>query len=169
VPKRIYTGFSFYSLLVSLAIRLALVIAIILVYPHYDENPAVITVVLFLCGLFIFIIGNDEIIVYEDRIIKTDLSFWSMLFKRSKRIIFLADVERAYIKQRAKSTFSEAVVAVAIIAAFKKNDTIDEELKAIYFDLNDGNILQLQTDLNTTVTEKIVAAVNSALQKNIKR
>lgn len=167
--NRRYTAFSFFSLLLSLAIRLALVIAIILVYPHYDENPAVITVVLFLCGLFTLIIGNDEIIVYEDRVVKTDLSFWSMLFRKNKRTIFLADVKKAYTEQIEKPTFSEATVAIAVSAMLKTRQLNRYKLNKIYFAMNDGSNVELTTDLDASVIEKIVGSVNSALQKNIKR
>ncbi len=168
MQKRLYTGFSFFNLLVSIAIRLCLVIAIILVYPHYNENPAVIAVVLSIFVILIVIIGNDEIVVYEDKVIETDFSFLALLKKRKKTIL-LSDVKRAYIEQKPKPTLSEAAVAIAVLAMFRTKQSNWENLNTIFFELNDGNTIKWLTDLDSTVVDNIVEAVNFALQKNIKK
>ncbi len=169
MPKRLYTGFSFFNLLISIAIRLCLIIAIILIYPHYNENPTVIAVVLFICGLFIFVIGNDEIIVYEDRVIETDFSFWKLIFRNRNKTVFFTELKRAYIKEKPKPTISEAVVAIGILAMFKTRHPDKYKLNTIFFELNDGSTTKWLTDLDNTVVTEITDTINSALQRNIKK
>lgn len=169
MQKRLYTGFSFFNLLVSIAIRLCLIIAILLIYPHYDENPVVITVVLSIFVILIVIIGNDEIVVYEDKVIETDFSFLALLFKKRKKTILLSDVKRAYIEQKPKPTLSEAAVAIAVLAMFRTKQSNWKNLNTIFFELNNGDTIKWLTDLDSTVVDNIVEAVNFALQKNIKK
>jgi hypothetical protein len=168
MKKRLYTGFSFFSLFASIVIRLSLVIAIVLVYPHYYENPTVILFVLIFCGLLILIIGNDEIIVYGDRVTETDLSIWSMLFKNRPKAIFFADVKRVYLEEKPAASISESVVAIAVSAMLKTRRPNKYRFNIIYFELTDGSVKELKTDLDTATIEGIAAAVNSALQKNNK-
>jgi len=144
------------------------VIAIILVYPHYDENPPVITAVLVICGVLIQVIGNDEIIVYEDKVVKTNLSFWAMLFRNNKKTIFLADIKKAYSEQKPKPGFSEVVVAYAVLSVLNSRTLNKNRLNKIYFELNDGSITKWLTDLDSSIIDEITEAINSALQKNIK-
>lgn len=169
MPKRLYTGFSFINLLWSLVIRVALVIAIILTYPHYNDNPPVIAVVLFLCGLFILVLGNDEIIVYEDRVIETDFSFWKLIFRNRNKTVFFTELKRAYTEEKPKPTLTEATVAIAALAIFKTRHPDKYKLNTIFFELNDGSTTKWLTDLDSTVVSEITETINSALQRNIKK
>lgn len=83
MSKKLYTGFSFYQFVWLLFLRLAVVTGMVYALVHYDENPALITVVAVVCAIFIFILGDDQVIVYGDRVVQTTNSFAALFLERT--------------------------------------------------------------------------------------
>jgi hypothetical protein len=169
MQKRLYSRFSISNLIVSLGLRLCVIVAIFFIFPHYHENPIVISIVLAFCGLLILLIGNDEIVIYEDRLVKTSVSFWSMIFRNSKETILFAEIKNAFVKIPPKSTVSETIAAVAISALLKTRPMNRYKFNTIYFTKTDDSQIELLTDLNKSDIAEIVEIINSVLQQNIKR
>lgn len=166
MQKKKYTGFSVYSFINNLLIRLGLVAGLVYIIPHYDENPLVITILSAIGAVLIVILGNDEITVYADRITKTDNSFLSLFFKWNKKVLYFKNIKRAYLEQKPASTLSESVLAVAAAMILNGNKRKRNGNNPIYFELGNGEIMKLETDLDITTAEKIADMVNALIQNN---
>lgn len=164
MPKKIHSAFSFSALLTSIAFRLASVVFIFYIFPHFDENPTVIGC---LIGLAIYIIlrfGAEKIVVYEESVDQFTNNLLSIFVRSKKSSIPLIDIEKAYIEVATKSTAAEIGLAVVLHCLMPTSKTKNYE-RPIYFLLKNGDIVEYSTELNEESRQKIVDIVNVLLKK----
>ncbi len=159
---RLYKGFSVLDFFWTLFLRGACVFGLIYTLPHFEENPVLITIVVFFLLLGICFIGNEVILIYEDRIVQKPNSLASLFFKRKHKTIAIPQIQRAYLQQASKNSPSET--GIAILLAFFLSRNTSSMLAAISFQLKNGDTIELYTELDTGEREKMVALVNSLLR-----
>src|SRR5205085_3308153 len=98
MSKRIYTAFSFSQFIWSVILRLAALFGLIYSLPHFDENPIVISIVVLFCFLAILFFGDDQIVIYSDKVVQTTNSFASFLFNSKDGIYEIENIKSAYLQ-----------------------------------------------------------------------
>ncbi|CAN5371958.1 hypothetical protein BH11BAC3_BH11BAC3_31810 [soil metagenome] len=164
MSKRLYTAFSFLDFIWSLLQRLSCVFALIYSVAHFDENPFLFIIASGLCIYFIFTIGADQIIVYQDRITKSNKSFSALIFRPKDSTYYINQIKAAYLQTIPKSETGEIVAAVLLTSIFSKRKVIKDNLKPIFFDLKSGETVNFETSLENHKMKRIVDVVNSLLK-----
>jgi len=165
MTKRLYTGFSFFEFINMLFLRLACVFGLIFTLPHYDENPVLIIIVSAICLLLMFFLGDDQIIVYEDRVTQITNSFSSLIFKSKGKTIKMNEIKYAHLQSLPKSSPSEIGVAILLAAVLPKGNIDRDKARPIFFELKNGDTLKFDTNLESNKMKKIVEIVNSLTQQ----
>lgn len=165
MSKRLYTGFSFFEFITMLLLRLVCAFGLIYSLPHYDENPVVIIIVSVLCLLFILILGDDQIVIYQDKIIQTTNSFASLIFRSKGKSIDIYKIKSAYLAPFVRPNPTEIGVAVLLAFVLPRNNSNRDKTKPIFFELKSGEILKFDTNLENGKMKRIVEIVNSLTQK----
>ncbi len=165
MPKKLYTGFSFFQFIWLLFLRLAVVTGMVYALVHYEENPALIIVVAVVCVIFILILGDDQVIVYEDRVVQTTNSFAALFFRKNDKTIFINDVKLAYLENKPASSAAEIGVAVALNFLLPKQSANRDNAKPIFFDLKDNTTVQIDTHLETGKMKCIAELVNALVKE----
>jgi hypothetical protein len=131
---------------------------------HYAENPVVIIIVAALFLLFIINIGDDQIIVYQDRVTQTKNSISSFLFKSKNKTCKIEDIKSAYLQPISNSSPTE--IGIALLLAFILPKRVNQhQTQPIYFDLKSGKTVQMDTYLENRKMGKIITMVNSLAKK----
>jgi hypothetical protein len=165
MSKRLYTGFSFFEFIKTLLLRLACTFGLIYSLAHYDENPIVIIIVSLLCLLFILILGDDQIIIYQDKIIQTTNSFASLIFRSKDKSIDISKIKSAYLQPFVKPDPAEIGVAVLLALVLPRDSSNRDKAQPIFFELKSGEILTFNTNLENKKMKQIVEIVNSLTKK----
>jgi len=163
MSKKLYTGFSAFQIFRTLFFRLAALVGILYSLPHYNENPVVIIVLVAFCSLFIFFIGADQIVVYEDRIIQTTDSLAYLIFRSKDKVVEIENIESAFLSTRPPSSPSDISVAVILSLILPKSNRTGTYIKPIFFNLKNGKTDQILTHIDNSKMQKIVDLVNSLI------
>ncbi len=147
----------------TLALRLICVFGLLFVWPHYDENPVIIIIVALLCLIFIFIIGDDQIIVYEDSVKQTTNSLWDLLTNSKGTTYKIKDIKCAYLQKH--SSNSEKAIALLLASALPVNSINRDKTYPIYFELVDGREVKFETNLTGNQMKKVVDSVNYLIKQ----
>jgi hypothetical protein len=164
--KKIYTAFSIYRYAQSLLVRVAALIVLIYSIRHYDENPVVISIVACLCIIFILTIGDDQITVYEDRIMLSSGSFWNLLFKSRKQVYVLSSIKSLTIEAKPESTPTEIGLAVIVNILLSTRAGRRSTNTNMFLILKDNTTITLTSDLEIEKLKKVVQLVHSLIEKN---
>jgi hypothetical protein len=156
----IYKSSSYFNFITSLVYRAVCLAGIIYCAPHYKENPPVILIACLVLGFFFLLYGNDEYLVFKDRIeVKTD-SLLSLILKK-RRELLLNDVAYAFLPEEPKSSPVEiAIVAIMFVLKLFKPIHYSKKLRPIYFAMKDGETKEWQTSLSREEQLRIVQVVN---------
>lgn len=163
--KLIYRAFSFFEFVWSLLLRLACVGALVYALAHFDENPVVISIFAGFCLLFIFILGDDQVSVYSDRVVHSTNSLASLLFGGKGRVYKIDELKKAYLKPEDKLPNAFETGVIVLLVALLPKRTRANPTHPIFFDTKSGGTLQLDTHLSHRQMQKIVESVNSLLQR----
>lgn len=168
-PKLIYHASSFSEFIWSLLLRLACVFAIAYLLMHFEENRVVISVLIGVCLLFIFILGDDQIFVYSDRVVHSTNSLASILFKTKGKSYEIREIEKAYLKPKPEEKMPNALeigVIVLLVAILPKRRKSHSTTNPIFFDTKAGKRWQINTDLSEYEMKKVVETVNHLVRSN---
>ncbi len=162
--KPLYKGFSIFEFIWTLFLRLVGVIGLVYSLAHYEENPVVVLIVSGLLLLFIFVTGDDQIIIYEDRITQTTNSFGSLIFQSKGNTIDIATIKHAYLEPYVKPGISETGAA-AVLAFLVPGSRVNRgKTKSIFFELKNGEAVTFETNLESAKRKSIVEIVNSLVR-----
>lgn len=161
MSTKLYTAISFRDFIGSLFARLVLLFAAVYSLSHFDENPLFIAILSGLCFLGIALIGNEVIEVYTDRIVQTTNSFSSLILNSKGVVYRTGEIKRAYREILPESTRSEIGVAVFISYLMPDRSRSKPLTNQIYFELNNGEVVQLETNLGDKQIDRIIELVNS--------
>jgi len=159
--RRLYTALSLFEFIWTLLLRLACIFGLIFSLQHYKENPIAIVIVSAICFLLIFIIGDDQIIVYQDRITQTTNSFSSLIFKSKGRTFDIAQIKSAYLQSIPKLGPTEIGAIVLLTLIVPKRNANSDKTRPIFFKLKSGEIVKFDTNLEHSKMKRIVEIVNS--------
>ena len=151
MPKVVYKAFSVFEFIKMLFLRGCMLVAAGYCFAHFEENPVVISVAILLCLALVIFIGDDRIIVYEDRVVEKDSSLAAYWFSFKHRILSKPDV------------FASGVISILNLPTPRKAAISDND--AIFFELKDGNIQRIETTLAIDIRKNIVQKVNLQLRE----
>ncbi len=160
INKIIYKGASDLEFLQSLLLRVACISAIVYLAFHYNENPPVISVGGVICFLFFVFIGNDEIIVYSDKLVQKDTSIAGFFLKSKFKIYETKSIKAARLPEEAKSSITNvgiAFILASILPIRIRNNTKGQ----IQLDLKTGETITILTSLGRRRMKRIVETINS--------
>lgn len=166
--KRLYTGISFYEFIMAQLARFGCVVGFVYLLAHFNENPVVITGAALLCVLLLSIIGDDQIVVYQDKITQQNNSLASIIFRSKGQTIKINGIKSAYLQPEASATEIGAAVALSFLLSAvlskRKGSSSRNKTRPIFFDLKDGGTAQFDTNLEMGKMKKIVDLVNSLIE-----
>jgi hypothetical protein len=161
MSQQLYRGFSPYSFLMMVFLRLVCAVGFVLTFPHYNENPVLIVIVCLLCMAFIIFLGDDQITVYSDRVVQSTNSIAEYFFKLKGTTYAISDIKRMYPEPlRPTGSALEYGVAAVLAATLPKKTSRDKGTK-IFVDLSDGRTVTMITGLESGKIKKIIDMVNS--------
>jgi hypothetical protein len=163
--QKLYTAFSVFQFVWLLLLRLACIVGLVFIVPNYNENPVLIILASALCFLFLLILGDDEITVYQDSVIQTTNSIWNFIFKAKGTTIKISEIKIAYLEKRPAATASEITVALILASFLPKQNRRHNKSTPIFFQLQNGTTIEMLSDLEITKLEKIVELVNGLVYK----
>ena len=167
MSKRLYTSFSFSNFIWYLALRLICIIGIIYFTTIYNENPAVILFFIIVCSISIFTLGDDKISIYNDKIVQTDNSFYSLLFKSNDKTYLIADIKLTYIPKETTSSKTETGVAAIMIFFLPKRRSHFNHSSSIFFELKNGETKELKINLGENKMINLVKDINVLVKSNV--
>ena len=163
MEKIIYKGISYLEFVWTLLLKIVAVIGIVYLLPHYNENPIVISVLVFICSLFILFVGDDQIIVYSNKVTQSTNSFASLIFKFKKREYQISDMSKAYL--RPDSTAEEVGVAAILYFLLPKTSSNQQSIgRPIFLDFKNGEKVTITTSLEYSKMKIIVDSINALLK-----
>lgn len=168
MAKPLYTAFSFPDFFKWLCYRIIIVAVLIYSLSHYEENPPVVVVFSILCVLAILLLGDDQISVYPDRIVRVSNSIISLVFRLKGKTYFICDIQSASLPTTIPMDTGDKGCALVLLSVLpsrrSRNDT-----NPIYLDLQDGRTVTILTGLESKKREKIVNLVNSLVKPETNR
>jgi hypothetical protein len=106
--------------------------------------------------------GNDEIAVYEDRIIESSTSIASIFLKG--KTYYIRDIKSAYIPIEAKSTTDEMVAATILLTILPNMRRIKRSHKTIInLKLKTGKVIQIPSSFDRDKMERVTETVNTLI------
>lgn len=149
-----------------LFLRLAALFGLIYSLPHFEENPVVISVAAGLCLLFILFLGDDQIVVYNDKITQTTNSLFDLVFGSKGKTFKIADIRSAYLEIPQSSSSLEIGTVAMLMLLLPKKRTSSNKTIPIYFELRNGGTAKFDTDLESDTIEEIVDWVNKLTDRS---
>jgi hypothetical protein len=163
--KRLYTGFSLSRFIWLAFLRAALAFTMVYFLSHYNDNPILLSILAAICFIFILVIGDDKIIVFEDKILQADHSFISLAFGWGDKSYMLADIKQARLKPLSTRDVVDDTVAILLAFVLPKQPSKSSNLSPIFLDFKTGEKKVIYTDLSTDEVKRIVEIVNELLRR----
>jgi hypothetical protein len=166
MTKKLYTAFSFPDFIWLLILRLACIFGILYFASVYNENPPVILFLIIVCIILVFVLGNNQIVVYSDKIIQTDSSFLSLFFKTENQTYLIGDIKSAYIPKKHSSSKTEIGVAAVLIFLLPRQRSKLNKSFLIFLNLKNGETKKIETSLGERKMNDVVKDINSLVKTN---
>ncbi|MDI3319526.1 hypothetical protein [Pinibacter soli] len=160
--KKILREFSMVDYFLSILYRAVLIGVMILSFLHYGENPAAFWVIVFLCFLPLILIGSDEIIVYENKVVQKKNSLASLL-KIRERVYYIDDMSFATLSVPKESTTGEIAGAVVMTLLLPMNRVTTKGRNPIIFRLVNGETVYFLTGISPAGMQRIADTVNELI------
>ena len=144
-------------------LRVVCVAGICLMLPHYPENPPfIIGASALLLGLLLFL-THEKLVLYPDRITKTQVSLFGLL-RRPKGISFpLSDIHMAYLDKPSKPDIAGMIVKAAVILISPEEVLSRSTAYPIYLSMNNGPTVLLETILDREERQGFVNQINAVI------
>lgn len=157
--KPLYIAISFYSFIVSLLMKLGVVIAAGYSLLHFNENPPVISIVVVIClAVFIFY-GNDEVKVYNDKVVLKTTSLFGAIFNLKPIVFEIKDIKQAYIQPSSDGPLE--LSTVIFLRSFLNTRRSNSNKIRFYLELNNGETRTIFVDLEVNQVKKVIELINS--------
>lgn len=153
-----YRGFSYFNFIWYLFLRIAILVGAGSALLHFDENPVVISIFLFICGLLFLFLGDDQIDVYSDRVVHYNNSVAHLLSLDKPAVYSIKDIRKASLPNTSVGV-TGTIVALLVAAVLPKQS--GQNPFPIFLELKNGETVRLQTYLRGDHMKKVVALVNS--------
>ncbi|GEM_PF-1841140 len=163
--KKLYIGFSYVEFFWALLLKIVFVSGIIYFIINYNENPVLMGILAVLCLSFLLLTGDDQIVVYQDRIIQTNSSLFSSIFKPKDKTIYIQQINTAYTDPDLPLDKSGAVIIALLKFIVAKPLGYSTKSQSIFFQLKNDSIVSLETRLAHKDVIKIIEIVNSQVKK----
>lgn len=161
--KKLYIGFSYTEFAWAVILRVIAVCGIVYFLINYDENPVLMGILTVISILCLLLTGDDQIIVYPDKIIQTNSSVFSLLFRSKDKIIYLSQLTHAYIEPSPRLEQSGLFIIALLKFIVSKPLGYTTKATSIFFQYYEGNLQTLETRLGHKAVVKIVAVVNELI------
>lgn len=159
--KPLFTGFAPFDFLWALAVRIGAGIFLIVILFHLDNEVLFRSILGLFCLVVVVITGDDQIIIYEDRIVHKKNSLLALFISPGGRKYKIAKLNRSFLQDAEDEPLFS-------IRPFR-SASIREKAKPIFLELKNGRRVKLETRLEKSDMEKVVEMVNSLIvrQKGI--
>lgn len=162
MSKIVFKGVSTADFFMSLLLRAACIVFIAYLAFNYYENPPVIIVLILICFLFFLFIGNDEIIIYQDKVVQIDTSIFDFVTKSKGKVYDMKSIKSASIPIPESKLPNLAEVGLIVILATLVNRTTRRSSKeSFYLDFKNGETVEIESYLDPGRIMLIVKTINS--------
>ncbi|MDH7461415.1 hypothetical protein QEG73_08990 [Chitinophagaceae bacterium 26-R-25] len=160
--RKLLREFSIVDYFLSILYRIVLVGVMIFSSLHYYENPTAFWLIGFLCFLPLMLIGSDEIIVYENKVVQKKNSFASLL-KIQEQVYYIDDMSFATLSVPKEPTTGEIAGAVVMTLLLPMNRVGSKTRNPIIFRLVNGRTVYFLTRISPARMQKVVDTVNELI------
>ena len=161
----VYRGFSVPEFILALVFRIIFLFVIVYLIGHYDENPPVIIVVASVTVLLFLGWGDDQILVYSDRVVHSSNTILSLLFNSKGKQYKIDKMSKAYLTPEEKVDPVAGGIVVILMLMFSKGSS-SNRTRPIFIDTKDGKTIQLNTNLSHEQMEMAVETINTLIREN---
>lgn len=162
MSKKLLREFSTVDYFLGILYRTILVGIIVFSSIHHNENPIAFWVFFSLCFLPLILIGSDEIIVYENKVIQKKNSIASML-KIQEKVYYIDDMSFAALSVPKESTTGEIAAAVVMTLLLPHNHVSSKNRNPIIFRLVNGKTAYFLTGISIAQMQRVVDIVNELI------
>ncbi|HWA34733.1 MAG TPA: hypothetical protein VG737_11410 [Cyclobacteriaceae bacterium] len=146
----------------SLLWRMLCICVLFYLLIHFEENPPVIVIAGMVLLLLFLAIGNDELVVYRDRLVHTNTSLFQLLFRKGGKVYDLTWVQEASILERTRpGAFDIGAIAILISLIGQKGSRGTRN--TLFLDLTNGEQIRVTTDISNRRLRQVADAVNAAI------
>lgn len=153
-----YRGFSYFNFIWYLLLRIAILVGAGSALLHFDENPVVISIFLFICVILFLFLGDDQVDIYRDRVVHYNNSLAHLLSLDKPTVYSIKDIRKASLPDTSVGV-TGTIVAMLVAAVLPKQS--GQNSFPIFLELKSGETVRLQTYLRGHYMKKIVEVVNS--------
>lgn len=77
--KRVYSAYSVFQFFWTILLRGAAAFGLVYAISHYKDNPIAVGIACLICIVCMLFIGENHIVVYDDRILERTNSLWNLI------------------------------------------------------------------------------------------
>jgi hypothetical protein len=158
----IYKAASDYNFVKSIVYRAICVAVMIYLFYNYEENPAVIIVAVIICLLFLFLIGSEDIIVHDDKVVISNTSIASVFTKHSTTYL-VSDIESAELQPLGESSLGKLSMIALKMAFMRNNRRAMKSDNKFYLNLKNGEVITISSEYDRYTLGEVVEAINSVV------
>jgi hypothetical protein len=160
----VYKATPNWQFFISLLLRGACLPGLAYLSFHFEENHLAIIIAGFIVTFLFMVTGNDEITLFEDRIVQTNTSILSLIVRSCQRLYSLQDIESVSLPVKEKLKLGEVGLAVLLSALSQRQNTVLLKNKRIYLDFRNKKSTAIFTNLEDSKIQKIVDLVNDLVK-----
>ena len=153
---------SIWHFLVSLLFRAGLIVLIAYLIYHHDENPPVISVLVLFCFILFIYSGNDEIIIYSDKIVQKNTALIGGLFFRKNKVYNFNEIKAVSTPERSiPDPAGLAIIALLILLLPSKSRQNRDN--RIYIEFKNGETVTMSSEFSQETLDEIAVLINEIL------
>jgi hypothetical protein len=132
---KIYAGFSISEFLWAMLLRISCIAAIFFFISVFYENPPLMFILIVSCIIAVMLIGDDQIVVFSDKIMQNHNSIAFLLFKSIHAEYLIEDIKNDSTVEKASSSKIKIGIAKIVFTLFKSHRSAEyliEDVKNAY-------------------------------------
>lgn len=160
----VYKGISSFEFFKSILYRAVCVgVIVYLILFHYEENPPVILAISIICFLVFIFLGNDEIIIYTDKVVQKYTSIIDAILRSKGKVYEIKDIKSASLPEEIRHGVAEIgiiLLLAALLSSLLSRRARQNTQRRFYLDLKNGKSITILSDLGENTINEIVRKIN---------
>jgi hypothetical protein len=162
MSQPVYTASSSWAFCLSIAIRLLALSGFMWLFGSYDENPVLIVIAMIICLLIFFYWGNEEILLYHDRLVIRPTSLAYAIFSSGHRQWMLKDLQQIEIPREEPPGAVD--MGLMMILSFLVPRRGQSHGIPLWIELKDGTVLKLSSELSEKKLRLLSTKANELIE-----
>ena len=163
MSRPIYTASSVFAFCQSIVVRILALAGFVWLFGSYHENPVVVVIAMILCLWLFFSLGNEEMLLYEDRLVMRSTSLACAIFSSGVQEWKLSALQQIVVpKDEPPSATDRGLMLVFALLIPRRNQSIRTPFR---LEFKNGEVLKLSSELSNKKLSSLSAKANQLLLK----